>query len=180
MDEQEPPVEHLHEEIHHHAETSGQRWISGVALSTALLAALAAVAALLSGHHANEATLEQLRASDQWSYYQAKGIKAAVLGTKLDLLAALGKEPAAADREKLAGYQKEQDEIAAEARAGEAASRAHLRHHVVLSRGVTCFQVAIAVAAISVLTRRRWFWFIGLGFGAIGTVFLLQGVVGRG
>src|SRR2546427_1180411 len=54
------------------------------ALSAAVLAALAAVASLLSGHYSNEAMLEQLRASDQWNYYQAKGIKASVLSAKLD------------------------------------------------------------------------------------------------
>ena len=36
---------------------------------------LAAIAALLAGHAANEALLEQIKASDQWSYYQSKSIK---------------------------------------------------------------------------------------------------------
>ena len=179
MEEQEPPIDDVHEEIHRRAEESRERWISGVALSAALLAALAAVASLLSGHHANEATLEQLHASDQWAYYQAKGTKTAILSTKIDLLSSMGKEPTAADREKLAAYQKEQEEIAMDAKEKEAASRDHLSRHVVLSRSVTFFQVAIAVAAISVLTRRRLFWFIGLAFGVVGTFFLIGGLLLR-
>src|SRR2546421_12707398 len=71
MEEAEVPLEHLHEEIHHHAEHGGPPWISWVALSTAILAVLAAIAGLLSGKHANEAMMSQIQASDQWGYYQA-------------------------------------------------------------------------------------------------------------
>jgi hypothetical protein len=35
------------------------------------------------------------------------------------------------------------------------------------------FQIAISIAAIAALTKRRWFWYMGLGFGAIGTGFLI-------
>jgi len=69
----------------HSAEHSGETWISWVALSTAILAALAAIAALLSGRHVNKAMMNQIEASDQWNYYQAKGITAAVLDAKMSL-----------------------------------------------------------------------------------------------
>ena len=72
--------------MEHSAEESGAKWILGVALSSALLAGFAAVAALLAGHNANEAMLDQIKAADSWNYYQAKGIKAAVLSSKLELL----------------------------------------------------------------------------------------------
>src|SRR6266478_9728804 len=85
MEEAEVPLEHLHEHIHHHAEHSGEKWISWVALSTAILAVLAAIAGLLSGSHANEAMMSQIDAADQWGFYQAKSIKAAVLEAKTSL-----------------------------------------------------------------------------------------------
>jgi len=47
--------------------------------------------------------------------------------------------------------------------------------HLIFARGVTMFQIAIAVAAISVLTKRTRFWYVGLAFGAAGVFFLLQG-----
>ena len=40
----------------------------------------------MAGHHSNEAMIEQIQASDHWGYYQAKGIKAAVLGTRISIL----------------------------------------------------------------------------------------------
>jgi TolB-like protein len=85
MEDTEVPLEHLHEHARERAEHSGETWISWVALSTAVLAVLAAIAGLLSGKHANEAMMRQIEASDRWNYYQAKSIKAAVLDAKMSL-----------------------------------------------------------------------------------------------
>src|SRR5436190_5232842 len=104
MEAPEVPTEHLHEEMHHHAGHSKQPWTMGVALSSALLAGLAAVCSLLAGHHANEAMIDQIQSSDRWAYYQAKGIKAAVLGSKIELLEAEGKTVSQKDRDKVAEY----------------------------------------------------------------------------
>src|SRR6201987_1388105 len=106
MEEPEVPTEHLHEHIHEHAEHSTERWILGVALSSALLAAFAAVASLMAGHNANEAVIAQIESSDQWSYYQSKSIKEAQLAGKLDLLAALDKPVADADKSNVAKKRK--------------------------------------------------------------------------
>src|SRR6266567_5708042 len=85
VEEAEVPLEHLHEHAHDSAEHGGEAWISWVALSTALLAVFAAIAGLLSGRHVNEAMMNQIEASDQWSYYQAKSIKAALIDAKISL-----------------------------------------------------------------------------------------------
>ena len=39
------------------------------------------------------------------------------------------------------------------------------------------FQIAIAIAAISALTKKRRFWFVSLVFGAAGMVFLVLGLM---
>ncbi|MDB5302561.1 MAG: hypothetical protein JWM97_110, partial [Phycisphaerales bacterium] len=39
------------------------------------------------------------------------------------------------------------------------------------------FQVAIAVAAISALTRRRVFWFVGIALGLAAVGFLVHGLM---
>lgn len=175
MEDPEVPTEHLHEEIEHHASHSKAPWMMGVALSSALLAGLAAVCSLLAGHHANEAMVDEIRSSDKWAYYQAKGIKAAVLGSKMELLEAEGKAASAKDALKMAGYKKDQDDIAAEANERQRSAEAHLGRHVVFARAVTLFQIAIAIGAISALTNRRGFWFLSLAFGLGGVVFLVQG-----
>jgi hypothetical protein len=173
MEEAEVPTEHLHEEVHHAAEHSGERWISWVALSTAILAVLAAIAGLLSGMHANEAMMSQIESSDQWSYYQAKSIKASVLDAKL----ALTNAPNEADAQKRDRYEKEQEEIKTEAQQKQAESKSHFHQHEIIARGVTMFQIGIAIAAISALTKKRRFWFVSLLFGIAGCVFLALGLL---
>ena len=169
MEEAEVPFEHLHEQTHETAKHGGPAWISWVALSTAILAVLAAIASLLSGEHANEAMLSQIEASSQWNYYQAKSIKAAVLDAK----AAYTGAPNESDQSKRARYEKEQEEIKSEAEHKQAAAKSYFHKHEVFARGVTMFQIAIAIAAISALTKKRSFWVVSLLFGAAGCVFLL-------
>src|SRR2546423_5581496 len=171
MEEAEVPLEHLHEHIHHHAEHDGTPWISWVALSTAILAVLAAIAGLLSGKHANEAMMSQIEASDQWGYYQAKSIKASVLDAKI----ALSTTPSEADAAKRDRYEKEQEEIKTEAEHKQSEAKSNFHQHEVFARGVTMFQIAIAIAAISALTKKRAFWIVSLVFGAAGCVFLALG-----
>jgi Domain of unknown function (DUF4337) len=169
MEEAEVPLEYLHEQTHETAKHSGEKWISGVALSTAILAVLAAIASLLSGEHANEAMLNQIEASNQWSYYQAKSIKAAVLDAKMTFTGASDES----DQSKRARYEKEQQEIRSEAEHKEAAAKSYFHKHEVFARGVTMFQIAIAIAAISALTKKRSFWLVSLVFGALGCAFLV-------
>jgi hypothetical protein len=173
MEAPEVPLEHSQDHINEHARESEERWIMGVAVSTAILAAVAAIASLLAGMHINEGMIAQIRASDQWAFYQAKGIKAGVLQTKIDLLKAEGKEPTAQDLSKLEEYGSNKEELSREATDLQNESKAHIARHERLAASVTFFQIAIAISAISVLMKRRMFWFIGLGFGALGIAFLI-------
>jgi Domain of unknown function (DUF4337) len=175
-EEIEVPTEHLHETLKESAEEQPVRWIGKAALSSALVAVAAAIASLLAGHDANEAMLDQMQATDQWAFYQAKGIKAAVLESRLQLLDAMGKPAGDGDRQKLAAYDGEQRVIEERGHELEASSRRHLQRHGVLARAVTIFQIAIAMAAIAVLVRRRSLWFVSLGFGAAGAWFLVHGL----
>jgi len=175
MEAPEVPLEQSQEHIKEHAEharESAEKWVMGVALTTAVLAAIAAIASLLAGQHINEGMISQIRASDNWAYYQAKGIKAGMLESKMEMLTVEGKQPSAADQAKAAQYAKDQEEISKEARMLEHESNEHIQRHEKLAAAVTLFQIGIAISAIAVLTRKRFFWFVGLAFGCIGLVFL--------
>ena len=177
MEEPEVPTEHLHEHIKEHAEHSTEKWILGVALSSALLAAFAAVASLLAGHNANEAVISQIESSDQWSYYQSKSIKEAQLAGKIDILTALDKPAPEADKGKLAQYEKEKEEVRKEAEQKEKEAQRLLSTHEALAVSVTLFQIAIAVGAISVLIRRKSFWLVSLVVGVVGIGFFAQALL---
>ena len=177
MEEPEVPTEHLQVEIEHHAHEEKATWTMGVALSSALLAALAALASLKAGHEANMAMITQIESANQWGYFQSKSIKESQLAGKLDILAALGKEPAPKDLAKAEEYKKEKAEIQAKAEELQHESKALMHQHEIMARAVTLFQVAIAVAAISALTKRRTFWLVSLVFGAVGAYFLVSGLL---
>jgi hypothetical protein len=175
MEEIEVPTEHLHEHMEHHVEESKEKWVMGVALTSAFLAALAAVSSLMAGFHANEAMIQRIKSSDQWSYYQAKSIKSAVLSTKIELLKSFKKPVSEQDEKKIEQYKEDQDKITEDAKKFEEVSEDHLKHHETLAHSVTLFQVAIAVGAIAALTRRKTFWFVSMGFGMIGLIFFVLG-----
>jgi len=176
-EEIEVPTEHLHEKMEHAAHHEGGGWVAKVAVSSAILAVVAAISALLAGHHANEAMLEQMQATDQWAFYQAKGIKAAVMQSKIEMLTALGKEAAPADQAKIAKYEGEQKVIEEKGHELEHSSTGHMLTHTRFARAVTIFQIAIALGAISVLAKRPKLWWVSLGAGAAGLVFFIQGLL---
>jgi hypothetical protein len=184
-EEIEVPVEHLHEAIHEkaheeqhgahaHAAPHGVSFTMMVALSSAMLAVLAAVSALMAGHYANESMIEQIKASDKWAFFQAKSIKAAVLQGKVDTLTGLGKTAPSDDTDKIARYGDEQKKLAHEAEELEKESHHHLNQHQVLARTVTLLQIAIALSAIAVLTRKKLLWYFSLLGGVAGFVILIQ------
>jgi hypothetical protein len=185
-EEAEVETERLHEAIHEELEKEGSSFLKRIALTTALLAALAAVAALYAGATVNEAlvlkteaTRLQAEASDQWAYYQAKGIKAAVAEASATSWLALGK-PAppqyAANQKRYAEEQKEISKAAHEKeheRDAKSAEADHLLHrHHRFADTVALFQVSIALGAVAALTRSRLAWLASLAFGVSGIVVL--------
>jgi len=179
--------EKLHEAIHEELEREGGAFLRSVALTTALLAALAAIAALQAGATVNEAlvlkaeaTRLQAAASDQWSYYQAKGIKEAVQLAAASTWKALGKTPPPELAAQATRYAGEQAGIRAEAeklekerdaRSHEADELLH-RHHA-YANAVALIQVAIALGAVAALTRMRLVWFGSVLMGVAGLVVFL-------
>lgn len=176
-EEMESPVEKLQEDLHEAAEHAKEAWLKWSALLSALFAVLAAISGLQSAHYESDAMLEQIAASDQWSYYQAKGIKANLAETETALLKQLGKEGGDAAARKQEKYRAEQDKIKEEAEALQKESRHHLAQHETLSYAVTFCQIAIAMIAISVLTKRRRFLLVAGALGVAGAVLLVRGLL---
>ena len=177
MVEEIEPTEHAEEQIHEHAHGAKEPWVGWAALTAALLATLAAIASSFSGHHESEGVLDRVRASDQWAYYQAKGMKQQGLETRIAIEQALGKEEPPQTAAKVKEYEKEREQIREKAKEQEDSSERHMTLHGMFSRAVTCSQIAIAVVAISILTRRKPFWFISLVFGSVGLYFMLAGLL---
>jgi NAD-specific glutamate dehydrogenase len=180
-------TESLHESIREELEKEGGGFLRKIALSTALLAVLAAVSALRAGATVNhalllrtDATQLQSQASNQWAYYQAKGVKAAVQDSIRASWLATGKEPPATVGEKIERYEKEQEAIREKAvelekeRDAKVKESDHLLHgHHGFANAVALFQVAIALGAIAALTRSRAVWVGSLVVGLGGLALLV-------
>src|SRR3984893_3804359 len=154
-------TEKLHETIHEELEHEGGTFLKRIALTTALFAAVAAIAALKAGATVNEAlvlkteaTRLQAEASDQWAYYQAKGIKANVEEASRSAWIAAGKTPPPNLEETIRRYATEQKDIEKAAREKEHerdekskdADRLLEQHHR-FADSVALIQVAIALGA---------------------------------
>ena len=170
----------LRETIDHEIERADGRLLRLVALTTAILAAVTAVVSLHAGSTVNEAlvlkseaTQLQARASDQWAYYQAKGIKGAIASSAGNAYAAAGRTPPDSLLRVPARYAADQVNIQAEARkleserdAKSAEADALLAAHHHLAFAVALLQVAIALGAVAALTRQR----LALAFSALSGV----------
>jgi hypothetical protein len=151
------------------SESAGARMLRWVALYTAVLAAVTAVVSLHAGSTINEAlvlksdaTSLQSRASDQWAYYQAKGIKGAIALNAAQSYAAAGSKTRDSLVAQAARYTKDQGDIQIEARKLETErdAKSHeaeglLGQHRYYAFAVALLQVAIALGAVAALTRQK-------------------------
>ncbi len=186
-EESEVELERVHESIHEEAERSGGVFLKRIALTTAIFAALAAISSLEAGTTVNEAlvlktesTRLQAEASDQWAYYQAKGIKLAIQEAQRSVWLAGQKTPPPDLDAKVKQYAQEQNDIRAKALAKErerdskSEEADHLleRHHG-FANAVALFQVAIALGAVAALTRVRIVWLGSMLVGLSGVALLV-------
>lgn len=124
----------------------------------------------------NEASIQKTNASDQWNFYQAKNNKQSL--AELTAKLTTGKDQVDSKNEALR-YASEKADIKTKAEKFEKLSRQaeessehcmHLHHR--WATGTTALQIAISLAAIALLTRRKWLQYaslscaiVGIGFG---------------
>ncbi|WP_431052798.1 DUF4337 domain-containing protein [Roseateles sp. L2-2] len=175
---------HVHGPHDHELEHAAQHEPKGLAgqlaVITAILATLGAFFSYMGGAtqanaglFKNNAAITKTEAANRWNYFQAKSSKQNLAEFALDLTPS--DEQKARYREKIARYETEKNEIKVQAEKLEAEStewdhksdeQLHLHHR--WAQATTALQVAIALAAIALLTKRRWMEYATLGAGAIG------------
>lgn len=169
-------------------------WTKYVSLSMICLAVLAAVATQRGAGYSsatmkqlNEATFNQAEASDQWAFYQAKGIKQSILEQERDRLTNVGApEPKGlvALTDRIARYEKEKKEIAAEAKKFETKrdeARVAATHAADAGRemglATTIFQIAIALGGVCLVVKKRWLWFCSMTAGTAAAAQMLYALL---
>ncbi|OIQ78888.1 hypothetical protein GALL_394000 [mine drainage metagenome] len=176
---------HVHGPHDHAVEHAAQHEGSGlgqyVAIFTAILATVGAIVSYQGGAtqneamlYKNEAVLKKAQASDQWGYYQAKSSKQHLMELAIDLAP---KDKADFYRSQVEKYKKEKKDIQQKAEQLDQeslnadAESDHIMHpHHRLAQAMTLIQIAISLASITVLTRRRWLFGLAMGAAAGGLV----------
>jgi len=170
--------QHDHAVEHAAKHDSLGRW---VAVFTALLATVGAIVSYQNGNsesrgleYKNAAILKKSEASDQWSYYQAKSIKETIVRSAF-AANDQGRDKLLAEADR---YAKEKGDIEkaargldAEAKLLDEQSEKAVHPHHRLAQALVLVQVAIALAALTVLTRQRWMLLLSGVGAAAGVVF---------
>jgi hypothetical protein len=177
---------HVHGPHDHHVEhaahgaADGDDFPGRIAVTTAVLATVGAMFGYLGGATQNDASLfknnaaiKKTEASNQWAFYQSKSNK--------QNLAELAMVLPGVDKEKykseVARYKTEKEEIKGNAEKLEKASLdwdkksdAAMHEHHRWALATTAEQVAIALAAIALLTRKKWLQYGVYGVATVGIV----------
>ncbi len=156
-----------HDHAVEHGSQSGDNFASRIAVMTAVLSTVGALFSYSGGATQNDAMLmknaaaiKKTEAANQWNYYQAKSNKQNLAELSVSLSPDANKAKYQQDVER---YRAEKAEIKAAAEKLEAESRAfeqksdeamHLHHR--WAQAMTAVQIAISLAAISLLTRKKW------------------------
>ena len=172
------PHEH---ELEHAAQASHGGMINQIAMFTAVVATVGAIFGYMGGAtqanaglYKNNAAIKKTEASNQWNYFQSKSTKQSLAEFARDLAPPEKKVDYQA---KVDRYEREKKEIEAEARKLEAASAdwdkrsdEQMHQHHRWAQATTALQVAIALAAIALLTRKKWLEYGMFAMGGVGVV----------
>jgi hypothetical protein len=173
-------------EVEHVAQHGGDDFTSRLAVMTAVLSTVGALFGYMGGHsqnaallYKNEAAIQKTSASNQWNYYQAKSNKQNLAELSITLTTGEAQEKY---KQAVERYKKEKEEIKVdadklEAAAKEADHKSEIEMHVHerWALATTLLQISIALAAITLLTRKRWL-LVGV-YGSTG-LGLVAGVMG--
>ncbi|MBO9680549.1 DUF4337 domain-containing protein [Paenacidovorax monticola] len=174
---------HGHEgDAHHGGDDHGGNGstTSKIAMATAIIATVGAIFAYMGGAtqanaglYKNNAAIKKTEASNQWNYFQSKSTKQSLAELARDLTP--GEPDKAKYQAKIDRYEKEKNEIKtaaekleADAKQWDEQSDQQMHQHHRWAQATTVLQVAIALAAIALLTRKKWLEYGMFGVAGIG------------
>lgn len=177
----EHELEHATEGAHDGGHGAAGAMINQIAMFTAIIATVGAIFSYMGGFtqanaglFKNNAAIKKTEASNQWNYFQSKSTKQSLAEVSRDLSSddRKGVYQAKMDR-----YEKEKKEIETDARKLEAQatewdtkSDEQMHQHHRWAQATTVLQVSIALAAIALLTRKKWLEYAMFGVAGAGAV----------
>lgn len=153
-----------------------EKWQGWLALSTAIMAVLAALTTLYMGKYSSRAIMAQGQESDQWAYYQAKSIKQHTFEMNRKALELQFRSQKGLPADVAADYRKTLDKYGEEikrydgdkkeikAKAEEIAGRKLKAQDMGgnFAYSLIFLQIAIMLSSLASLTKRHYLWYIAL------------------
>lgn len=149
-----------------------------VALTIAIIAIVLSFVGNLGDNAKTDAIIKTNEASNQWGYFQAKGIKGQMAAMHADLLTRLAGTDAAGAaktegdrlREEAERYDGEKGEIKANAEAAqnEAAHKSSINDRC--DQSALLLQIAVVICSVAILAKSHKFWWVGGILGIAGAV----------
>ena len=167
-------------EIEHAVEHGAKDSFSGqIAVATAIIATVGALFSYMGGAtqanaglYKNNAAIKKTEASNQWNYYQAKSSKQNMAELALALVPDERQERWRKEADRYNGEKAEiksaADKLEAEAKAWDQRSDEQMHQHHRWAQATTVLQVSIALAAMALLTRRKWLEWGMYALAAVG------------
>jgi Na+/glutamate symporter len=164
-----------------HDAKKGGNMTSHIALFTAIIATVGAIFGYMGGAtqanaglYKNNAAIKKTEASNQWNYYQAKSGKQNLAELALEIVPA---ERKANYQDEIKRYKdekgqikKDAEKLEAEAKSWDQRSDDQMHQHHRWAQATTVLQIAIAMAAIALLTRKKWLEWAMFVAGALGAL----------
>lgn len=176
---EEHEMEELQEAAEHGREQSK---LAPVSFTMAILAVLVAVAALLSHRAHTEEVLKQDKATDTWNYYQAKNIRRNTMEQVDELLKVVPLKDAAAaeallkkNEATIEKQKADQEKIQEDAKALEAEVDLFTHRANRYDLGETLLEMSLVICSITLLTKRRHYWIVGILLGVAGVILTATG-----
>jgi hypothetical protein len=165
-----------------HDEHADHPLVLPVSITISMMAVLVAGVSLL-GHRAHtEELLRQTQAASRWTQYQAKSVRLHETHGFSDvvrLVAPLDKEMGAELREKyrkeVEHYESDKEDVSKEAKNLEDERDLAGRRADRFDAGEAFLEIGLVICSITLLTKRKGFWFGGMFIGAVGIAFTLTG-----
>ncbi len=160
----------------------GGESLTKISLAISILAVLVAMVTVLGHRSHTEAVLSQARASDMWNEYQAKKSRSADLSAFADLLTLQSVSNATAAADKLKSYAAQQQKWSGELKEEQEkaldfeADVQHAEHQATrYDLGEALLQISVVLCSVTLFTRRKLYFFIGLLIGGLGLIFAATG-----
>jgi hypothetical protein len=166
------------------AEEMGHGSLKPISFTMSVIAVLVAVFTVLGHRTHTEAVLMQARASDQWNFYQAKKIRQNDTLLIEDLLGVVTVNDKAAAAKILSGYKAHQakwnddlNEEQSKAKEFEEKVEHAEKRATKFDLSEALLEIGLVITSITLLTRQRVYWLLGIVFSAGGLIIAAQGLL---